>query len=264
MRGVVGAGRGLAASAVELLDRRRRLAVGLTVIPSVLLVLAFLLHVVFMGDLGVRAGVDLRQYLAATADWLGGGPFYHPWQLMGPYEIPRFEYRTDILPVLYPPSALLLLAPFVLVPALVPLWWVIPVGIIALVVVRCRPAPWTWPVLAFCLLSTDTVWLTISGNPVIWVTAALALGTVWDWPAVGVLLKPTLAPFALIGARRRSWWIALAVMIVAAVPFGSLWADYLTAVGNIRGSGWAYSLNNIPMLLVPLVAHLGRRPPARG
>ena len=48
-------------------------------------------------------------------------------------------------------------------------------------------------------------------------------------PAVFALLKPSLAPFALFGASRRSWWIALAVLVAFSVPFGALWADWLAA-----------------------------------
>ena len=29
---------------------------------------------------------------------------------------------------------------------------------------------------------------------------------VWGWPALILTLKPTLLPFALLGANRRAWW----------------------------------------------------------
>ncbi len=65
------------------------------------------------------------------------------------------------------------------------------------------------------------------GNPVIWSTAALAAGTLLGWPAVFVILKPSLAPLAIWGIRRRSWWIALAVAIVAALPFGAMRLEWI-------------------------------------
>jgi hypothetical protein len=37
----------------------------------------------------------------------------------------------------------------------------------------------------------------------------------WGWPALAVALKPTLLPFALIGARRRSWWLVAGLGLVA-------------------------------------------------
>ena len=57
------------------------------------------------------------------------------------------------------------------------------------------------------------------------VTEAEIAGIDADGPAVFALLKPSLAPFALFGANRRSWWVALAVLVAASVPFGGLWAE---------------------------------------
>lgn len=88
--------------------------------------------------------------------------------------------------------------------------------------------------------------------------AALALGTLWYWPSVFVLLKPSLAPFALFGANRRSWLLAIAGLVVLCVPFGSLWVDWVTSVVNTRGGGLLYSTLEIPILLLPLIAWLGR------
>ena len=69
-----------------------------------------------------------------------------------------------------------------------------------------------------------------------------------------VLLKPSLGPFALFGAWRRSWWVALGVLVAASLPFGALWLDWLTSVENSQGGGLLYSSLEIPMLLLPLVA----------
>jgi hypothetical protein len=85
------------------------------------------------------------------------------------------------------------------------------------------------------------------------VMAAVALGFAFRWAFVGVLLKPSLFPFALLGIRDRSWWIALAIVIVGSLPFGSMWLDWITAVSNSTG-GLFYSLQDVPILLLPVIA----------
>ena len=64
--------------------------------------------------------------------------------------------------------------------------------------------------------------------------AAAFAGVAWAWPSASLVLKPTLAPFALIGIRERSWWIAVGVLLLLSVPFGAMWADYLTALVTRR------------------------------
>lgn len=242
-------------------DRRRGLSIGLSVFAAVLLIGGMAVLVSLAPDLTDRFGVDYRQYTEAAARWVAGGSFYQPWQLSGPYEVPHGEFRIERLPVLYPPFALVLFAPFSLTPVLAPVWWGLPLLLIGVIVARYRPRPWTWPILTFCVLTGDTIWLAISGNPALWTTAAVALGTRFGWPAIGALLKPTLAPFALIGIRRRSWWLALGGLILLSLPFAALWPDYLTAIRNQRGVDLLYPLNNVPMMLIPVVAWLGRRGP---
>ena len=204
-------------------------------------------------------GVDFVLYRDVAARWLGGGPYFEPYQIAGPDQIRAGD-------VLYPPIGLLLFVPFAVAPAAIAwgLWWGLPLGATAFAAWRLRPRPAVWPLMALCVAWPTTLLKTWTGNPVIWCVAALALGTLWYWPSVFVLLKPSLAPFALFGARRRSWWLALAVVAAAAIPFGSLWADWITSVLNSRGGGILYSTLEVPMLLLPLVAWLGRtRPPER-
>jgi hypothetical protein len=73
-----------------------------------------------------------------------------------------------------------------------------------------------------------------------------------------VLLKPSLAPFALFGLRRRSWWVGAAALVLLGLPFAALWADWLRTVAGSRGGGVLYSSLEAPFLLLPLVAWLGR------
>ena len=199
-------------------------------------------------------GVDFALYRDVAARWLAGGPYFEAYQLAGPYDIRAGD-------VLYPPVGLLLFVPFAVLPAAVawPLWWGIPLAATAWAVSRLRPRPAVWPLLALCVAWPTTLLKAWTGNPVIWSVAALALGTLWYWPSVFVLLKPSLAPFALFGANRRRWWIALAVFLLLCLPFGSLWLDWLASLVNSRGGGPLYSTLEVPMLLLPLVAWWGRQ-----
>jgi hypothetical protein len=202
-------------------------------------------------------GVDFELYRDVASRWLAGGPYFEPYQLAGPYDIRAGD-------VLYPPVALLLFVPFAVLPGLAAwlLWWVVPLGAIAWAIWQLHPRPEVWPLLAACVAWPTTLLKTWTGNPVIWCVAALALGTLYRWPSVFVLLKTSLFPFALFGANRRSWWVALGVFLALNLPFVGLSADWVTSVVNSRGAGVLYSALEVPMLLLPLVAWLGRRPRA--
>ena len=79
------------------------------------------------------------------------------------------------------------------------------------------------------------------------------------WPGVFVLLKPSLAPFALAGIRRRSWWVAALLLGLLSLAMLPLWLEYPAAIRN-SDVGATYSLQDIPPMLIPVVAWLGRRP----
>jgi hypothetical protein len=189
-------------------------------------------------------GVDYTLYMDATRRFLGGGPFYESWQLTG-------SYFPDALPILYPPQAIVLFAPFTVLPPI--LWWAIPLLTIVGVVAWQRPGPLVWPLLALCLWWPATTIKIVSGNPVLWAGAAVALGTIWRWPAALALVKPSLFPLALIGVRDRRWWLVAAA---GALPFAWMLPDYLRALGNFQ-VGPGYSIQEVPLLLIPLLAWLG-------
>jgi hypothetical protein len=201
-------------------------------------------------------GVDFVLYRDVAARWLAGGPYFEPYQIAGPYEIRAGD-------VLYPPVGLWLFAPFAVLPAPIAwgLWWVLPLGATAWAIRRLAPRPEVWPLIALCAAWPTTLLKTWTGNPVIWSMGAMALATIYAWPAVFALLKPSLAPFALFGANRRSWWIALAVLAALSLPFGGLWGDWLASLANSRGGGLLYSTLEVPMLLLPIVAWVGRTRP---
>jgi hypothetical protein len=207
---------------------------------------------------GKAVGMDYGIYLDRTHDWLAGDGFYRARQLTGlPYEIQNGDS-------FYPPTILYLLVPFALgLPAV--LWWVIPIAIIAAALIHIRPPMWTWPIMAFALLIPRASLVLVLGNPSLWMIAAAFAGVAWAWPSVFLLLKPTLAPFALIGVRRRSWWIALGVLVLLSLPFGALWLDYGTALLNAENPrGLEYTLGEWPLMIAPMAAWLGQWTRRRG
>jgi hypothetical protein len=210
-----------------------------------------------------RVGADLQLYLHSASQFLEGGGFYPAHQLAGPYVVADGD-------ILYPPPILLLIVPFLVLPGI--FFWVVPLGVIAAVVARHRPGPWSWPLLALTLSYPVTSLKIVHGNPVMWVAAAVALATITAGPAVLVLVKPTLAPFALIGANRRRWWITLAAFGVVAALFAPMWPDYLKVAMNAQSqNGLLYSLDEVPLMLIPIIAWIaspgvtipGRRPNLR-
>ncbi len=239
---------------MQSISRRRAtlLSVGVFAVPVVFVLLV-------PHPLEQPLGVDFQLYRDVTARWLHGGPFFEQYQVAGPYEIRAGD-------VLYPPVALWLFVPFAVATAApwttiaAGLFWAIPLGVTVVTVVHLRPHPIVWPLIALCLANPTTLLKIWTGNPVMWSMAAMALAVV-DSSRVAapfVLLKPSLAPFALFGIARRSWWLGVAGLLALCVPFGSLWADWVASVVNSRGGGLLYSALEIPMLLLPLIAWLGR------
>jgi len=195
-------------------------------------------------------GTDHTFYVSIARRWLETGQYYLPHQLTGPYVV-----QTDV-DNLYPPISLLLFVPFVWLPY--PLWWIVPGLIVAGAIRRLRPARWTWPLLAFAVAWPSGISSVIYGNSNIWIVAFVAAGLVSGWPAVMALIKPSLGFFALIGIRSRTWWIAAAVLLAISLPLLPLWFDYLAAMRN-SSAAWYYSLGNLPALMGPIWAWLGRR-----
>jgi hypothetical protein len=202
-------------------------------------------------DSPMITALDYHIYIDATSRFLQGGSFYDPRQLSGPYGAEGTVQGW--WPILYPPQAIALFAPFTVLPAA--LWWAIPLATTAAVVVWHRPQPIAWPVLAACLWWPVTTTKIATGNPVMWTVAFVALGTIWRWPAVLALFKPSLFPFALIGWRDRRWWILGAL---GALPFCWLLPDYLRAM-SLFTSGISYSLGEVPLMLIPVVAWVASR-----
>jgi hypothetical protein len=200
-----------------------------------------------------KVAVDYRLYVGATQRFLEGGYYYLPSQLQGPYP-------ADPGVILYPPSFIVVMAPFLVLPAWT--YWALPIGAVVYAAWRHRPGILAWPYIAICLWFPGTTVNVVAGNPVLLFMGALALGTIWYWPAVLGFLKPSLLPFAFFGVWKRSWWVGLAVLTLVSLPFGAMWIDYIRVVLDARHPlGLLYNLGQVPMMLLPIAIWAGRRRP---
>ena len=198
------------------------------------------------------AGGDLGGYLDGARQYLATGSPYRPEQLAGPWQLEPHSF-------VHPPPALALFVPFLVLPAV--LWWAIPLGVTAWSLVRLRPARWAWPLLVLCLIWPRSIGSLLAGNSDMWAMAIVAAGAVFAWPLLLLVIKPTFAPLALIGIRRRSWWVAAAAVAAVSLPMLPLWLDYVTVVRNSQ-LRVDYSLLNLPLVVLPAIAWLGRARPA--
>ncbi len=217
-----------------------------------ILVLAEFVALELLGlDAGFGTATDQQFYRDAAARWLATGQFYLPQQLTGPYHVVLMR------DVLYPPIALWLLVPFYYLPRW--MWYVVPMAALGHAIWSSRPAAWAWAVMAVLVAWPYTLTAFLLGNTTMWAAAFVGLGSVWGWPAPFVLFKPSLAPFALAGVRRRAWWLGFGFVIVACLSLGALWLDYIEAMRN-SDLRLTYSILDLPLMCLPVVAWLGRRP----
>lgn len=212
-----------------------------------------------------RAGIALMVALFAAelVTILVGGTFLQPdldrvWYMNAAQRFLTYgtPYGGADVAFLHPPIALYLFVPFTFMP--VWLWYVAPLSILSWAIWSWKPDHRGWLVVAMCLAWPRTPSALANGNTDLWIAAIVALGLRFHWPAVWVLIKPTLGPFALIGLRHRSWWAGLAIVAVAAIPFGTLWESWVEAARTAPGDGPLYSVFSIPLVAMPVAAWLGR------
>jgi hypothetical protein len=193
-------------------------------------------------------GIDRNTYREAGLRVLHGGAWFYPEQVAGlPYDVHGGH-------VMYPRVAILWLVPAALLPDL--LWWAIPLVVIAAAVIHHRPSPWRWVAIGLCLAVPATSQVLIVGNPGLWIAAAIAVGTVWRPAFALVFLKPSLFPFAILGVRSRGWWLLSAVGFAVSLLMLPLTLQWLGVILNARGefSGPLYSLRDVPLALIPILA----------
>ena len=203
---------------------------------------------------GLTLGHDLILYQNHLRDMLSGAPMYPARELAGPFTIADGD-------ILYPPFAILAFMPTLILP--LPLWWLIPAAITAWAFRDIRLKPWAIVALLLCLanpLTPELVWV---GNPDIWLVAALAAAVRWNglWAAF-VFFKPSVFEFSLVGIRSRWWWVVAAGFATASLVMLPATIDWIHVLLNSRGaamrSGFGYSLLDMPLLAMPLIAWYGR------
>jgi hypothetical protein len=231
--------------------------VAVRVVAGVLL-LAFVyqLYVAATHPLGVlhHWGADSTIYLDAARRFIAGGSFYANWQ---------FQPATD--PALngqyYPPIALLVFVPMSLLPA--PAWWAVPVATIAYVAWRqCRT---DWQRVALLAAVTLSITPFVAGNGTLWVAAAMVAGNRWGWPAAFIILKPTLAPWALVGFRSREWWIVMVALLLLSLLMLPMWFEWLRVLSAWpAASSYLPSVLSLELALLWLATRRPRRPGVEG
>lgn len=231
-----------------------------TVAAGLLLLLGLGVSAIRVGAFESRGllGIDYRLMMELGDRWRETGSIYAAYQLAGPYrfDVASGTTNVDAMPALYPPIVGPMFAIVGVLPAV--LWWAVPLGVLTYAFARWRPARWTWPLFAALLVWPVPASVLAVGGTTMWVTAAVAGGLLWGWPAVLIALKPSLAPFMLVGVRSRSWWIGLVVLGAVSVLMLPEWLRYVTVIRNAQSSGLAYSVGDIPLLLAPVLAWAAR------
>jgi hypothetical protein len=228
----------------------RPISLGLTILLLAWAVVVFVFIVQGVGARG-EVGYDPRLFAEFGARFVATGEAYYPIQFGEPY---LAEGTVNI----YPPLALYLFVPLAYVPHV--LWWAIPSIVFGWHLWFCRPKFWAWPLMAFILGLFPTISGLVYGSSTMWSVAFICLGL--RYPAAMALLafKPIDAVPALLRVRSRSFWIGLAIVAVAALPFGGLWVEWWTAIMNIEGVTPLRNITGVPMLILPLVAWFARTP----
>jgi hypothetical protein len=191
---------------------------------------------------------DRGHYMDAVKRFLDVGTPYLPSEVAAP-----FDYSP--LTFLHPPLALWLMTPFAFLPAVA--WYVVPTVVVAWCLLLWRPSPLGWAIVGLCLMWPRSAAMIVNGNTDMWAAAFVALGLRFGWPGPLVLIKPSLAPFALAGIRRRSWWLGVGLVVSLSLPFGSLWVDWVRVLLHAPG-GLLYSLLAVPGVAVAVAAWVCR------
>jgi hypothetical protein len=221
--------------------------VGVRVVTGVLLLFAAAVFVAVWQGIAAKGwlGADFIVYRDFGAHFLATGDPYLP-----------FTSGVD-LPggARYPPPALFLFVALNFIPW--PLWWIIPLGIVAANVRYWRPADWSWPIMAAVLATVPFPAAVACGNSGLWVMAVIAMATRWPAASWFLVAKPNELILTLPFIRHRGWWIGFLIAALASLPLLSYWFDWFTALHSYRGGSPAtYSIDAWPLFLLPVLARI--------
>jgi hypothetical protein len=194
---------------------------------------------------------DFALYRRIAEHWLATGQVYFPHQLAGPYEAAG-EVN------LYPPVALVLFIPFLILPA--PLWWAIPMTVISYELIRWRPTRWVWPVLALTACTPAVSAALVYGNSSLWAVALLCLGFRAPFAWALLAFKPVEAVIGFVLAiRTRPDAYARGIAVVAGLSalFFMAWPEYPRVIANL-GQSPLFGIASWPWLLLPSIAYVAR------
>lgn len=225
-------------------------AVTIAVTAALLVWAVVLTSVVLIGtsDRG-ELGYDARLYVLFGQRLLMTGEFYSPIQFVG-------SYAATGAVNLYPPLAAYLFVTFSYAPLI--LWWVVPIGVFAWHVYDCRPARWTWPLMALIFGLPATAAALAYGNSSLWTVALVALACRRGEAAPLMAFKPTDLVGALVAVKRwRQMVVGLVFVLVLSLPLGQLWEDWIRAMSNAQVPAFR-NLASLPMITLPLIAWAAR------
>jgi hypothetical protein len=204
----------------------------------------------------IPLGLDWLGYRAGFERLLATGTPYAPFELAGPFTPEHLDF-------IHPPNALVLIAPFAIMPHPLDyiLWIAIPIAIFWFLL---RDLPWwAWPAVAFLSMTNSLQYPILNGNSSLFMTAIFGLGIRYGW-VVGLLaMKPTLAPLAIVALRRSRRTIAVAAAIAIVPILATLpWVgDYLTVARNMQGIPVTYSISNYSLIALAALPWVARKLP---
>lgn len=243
------------------MTQRSRPALGGAVLIALTVAIGVVAVLVAQHELAVwlnagLVGQDFYAFVAWGHRFLDTGSLYTAEQMRGPYllEPPGRWLDRAGLPCVYPPTIAPLFVALTILPLPITalLWWGIPAAIVAYAAWRMPPPIWAWPLIALALAWPVSSIAIIVGNFTMWLPALVAAGRLWGWPAALIVVKPTFAPLALIGIRRRSWWLAMGIVALVSLALLPEFGRYLVAIHNVD-VGWTHSLDGLPLVVIPLL-----------
>ena len=181
---------------------------------------------------------DAESYRAAIDRWLAGESPYTAMQ-MEPYLLHEAAHGRGFV---YPPTALPLLLPYLVIPA--PLMAMAGAAVLAIVAWRMAGV-WAAAIILLLPLSTGV------GQVTPWIAAAIGATYLWPRASVASALAGAVKLYPLLAVR---WWPAFLILVPLTVS--PWWSDWLAAWSNAVPGCPAWSLASASCIGVPWLGYL--------